>query len=201
MPNLFGITEREYIGRSQIYEEYSVKKIAKVDRRSVRVGEANFLSHIYEEYSVKKIAKVDRRSFPLSESLRSLTTLMTLKPLKPPRSACMRASFHSPPPQRLVNQRVSRSCRQPAATLPDRASSLFSRRLSVAIPTESKSPRMFPSGIIFNAILCFSTCFLGSSNIIYKFAATYIRKRLSALILDCWKFSQNFKSKSGIRQR
>ena len=89
MPNLFGITEREYIVRSQIYEEYSVKKIAKVDRRSVRVGEANFLSHIYEEYSVKKIAKVDRRSFPLSESLRSLTTLMTLKSLKslkPPRS-------------------------------------------------------------------------------------------------------------------
>ena len=75
MPNLFGITEREYIVRSQIYEEYSVKKIAKVDWRSVRVGEANFLSHIYEEYSVKKIAKVDRRSFPLSESLRSLTTL------------------------------------------------------------------------------------------------------------------------------
>ena len=176
MPNLFGITEREYIGRSQIYEEYSVKKIAKVDRRS----------------------------FPLSESLRALTTLMTLKPLKPPRSACMRACIHSPLHQ-LVNQNVSRSCRaagrQPAAMLPDRASSLFSRRLSAAIPTESKSPRMFPSGIIFNAILCFSTCFLGSSNIIYKFAATYIRKRLSALILDCWKFSQNFKSKSGIRQR
>ncbi len=58
MPNKFGITEREYIGRSQIYEEYSVKKIAKVDRRS----------------------------FPLSESLRSLTTLTTLKSLKPPRS-------------------------------------------------------------------------------------------------------------------
>ena len=111
MPNLFGITEREYIGRSQIYEEYSVKKIAKVDRRSVRVGEANFLSHIYEEYSVKKIAKVDRRSFPLSESLRSLTTLTTLKSLKPPRSACMRACIYSPPLQRLVNQDVSRSCR------------------------------------------------------------------------------------------
>ena len=94
MPNLFGITEREYIGRSQIYEEYSVKKIAKVDRRSVRVGEANFLSHIYKEYSVKKIAKVDRRSFPLSESLRSLTTLMTLKSLKPPRSCrgCRKAA-------------------------------------------------------------------------------------------------------------
>ena len=97
MPNLFVITEREYIGRSQIYEEYSVKKIAKVDRRSVRVGEANFLSHIYEEYSVKKIAKVDRSSFPLSESLRSLTTLttlMTLKPLKPPRSCrgCRKAA-------------------------------------------------------------------------------------------------------------
>ena len=86
MPNLFGITEREYIVRSQIYEEYSVKKIAKVDLRSVRVGEANFLSQIYEEYSVKKIAKVDRSSFPLLESLRSLTTLTTLKSLKPPRS-------------------------------------------------------------------------------------------------------------------
>ncbi len=54
MPNLFGITEREYIVRSQIYEEYSVKKIAKVDWRSVRVGEANFFKpHIRRIFGEK----------------------------------------------------------------------------------------------------------------------------------------------------
>ena len=52
MPNLFGITEREYIVRSQIYEEYSV--IAKVDRRSVRVCEANFFKpHIRRIFGEK----------------------------------------------------------------------------------------------------------------------------------------------------
>lgn len=44
--------------RLQIYELYSMKKIAIVGCKPVRGGEANFLNQIYEIYSMKKIATV-----------------------------------------------------------------------------------------------------------------------------------------------
>ncbi len=44
----------------EIYEEYSMKRIAIVMRSMVRGGEANSLSQIYEEYSMKRIAIVMR---------------------------------------------------------------------------------------------------------------------------------------------